>query len=259
MIEVVSVWHHYGVRPVLRNVSMRVEPGELVAVMGPNGMGKSTLLGVIGGVLWPIKGHVEIDGHKRRNSIEEEIEIRKKVVYLPDDPFLPLHNTGREYVLAMGRLYEVEEERLMGHVEQLLRLFDLERQGDSPIRSYSAGQRKKIGICSALITEAPIMILDEPFSGGLDSAALLALSRVLKRLADRKDVTVVMAVPVPELVEPLAHKIAIVAEGQILAYDTADGLRKKSGCTGPLTEVLEILIHPKVLENIDSYLEGRKG
>lgn len=257
MIDVMNVWHHYGIRPILRDVSFRVEPGELVAVMGPNGMGKSTLLGVIGGILWPIKGHVEIDGHKRRNSVEEEIEIRKKVVYLPDDPFLPLNNTGREFVLAMGRLYEVDEQRLMDHIEHLLKLFDLEKQGDSPIRSYSAGQKKKIGLCSALITEAPIMILDEPFSGGLDSAALLALSRVLKRLADRKDITVIMAVPVPELVEPLAHKIAIVAEGKILAYDTAEGLRAKSNCTGPLTEVLKTLIHPDVLQNIDKYLEGR--
>ena len=257
MIRVVNVWHHYGVRAVLRDVSLRVEAGELVAVMGPNGMGKSTLLSLVGGLLWPLKGHVEIDGHKRRNSVEEEIEIRKKLVYLPDEPFLPINNTGRELLLAMGRLYEVEEQRLMDHVERVLTLFDLNEQGDAPIRSYSTGQKKKIGICSALVTEAPIMVLDEPFSGGLDTAALLALSRVLKRLADRKDVTVLMAVPVPELVEPIAHKIAIVAHGKILAYDTAAGLRKKTGCTGPLTEVLEKLIHPRVLENIESYLERR--
>jgi ABC-type multidrug transport system ATPase subunit len=225
--------------------------------MGPNGMGKTTLLALMGGVLWPIKGRVEIDGHRRRNSVAEEIEIRKKVVYLPDNPYLPLYSTGREFLLAVGRLYEVEEEHLMDHAEQLLKLFDLDENANAPIRSYSTGQKKKVGICSALVTEAPIMILDEPFSGGLDSSALLALSQVLKRLADRKDVTVVMAVPVPELVESLAHKIAIIAHGQILAYDTADGLRKMAGCAGALSEVLERLIHPDVLKNIERYLEGR--
>ena len=259
MINVVNVWHHYGIKPILRDVSLKVEPGELLAVMGPNGMGKSTLLALMGGVLWPIKGYVEIAGHRRRSSVEEEIEIRKKVVYLPDNPYLPLYSTGREFLLAVGRLYEVEEERLMDHTEQLVKLFDLEENADAPIRSYSTGQRKKIGMCSALVTEAPILILDEPFSGGLDSSALLALGEVLKRLADRKDVTVVMAVPVPELVESLAHKIAIIAHGEILAYDTADGLRKTAGCTGPLPEVLEKLIHPDVFENIESYLQGRQS
>ena len=67
MINVVNVWHHYGIKPILRDVSLKVEPGELVAVMGPNGMGKSTLLGLMGGVLWPIKGYVEIAGHRRRS------------------------------------------------------------------------------------------------------------------------------------------------------------------------------------------------
>lgn len=257
MINVVNVWHHYGVKPILRNVSLEVKTGDLVAVMGPNGMGKSTLLGLIAGTLWPIKGHVEIDGHKRRNSVEEETEIRKKVLYLPDAPYLPLHSTGREFILAIGRLYGVDEERLMVHSEQLLKLFDLDECADSPVRTYSAGQRKKAGICAALVAETPILILDEPFSGGLDSSALLALSQVLKRLAARNDVTVVMAVPVPELVEGLADKIAIIAHGQIVAYDTMEELRRTSGCTGTLSEVFEKLIHPDVLDNIEKYLNGR--
>lgn len=123
MIRVVDVWHHYGVRPVLKDVSLHVECGQLVAVMGPNGMGKSTLLALIGGLLWPLKGFVEIDGKRRRSSIEAEIAIRKKLVYLPDQPFLPPDSTGREFLLAVGRLYEVEERRLMEHAEQLLEVF----------------------------------------------------------------------------------------------------------------------------------------
>ena len=66
-----------------------------------------------------------------------------------------------------------------------------------------------------------------------------------------------MAVPVPELVETLAHKIAVITHGKILAYDTADGLRKVAGCSGGLPDVLEKLIHPEVFDNIESYLHGR--
>ena len=98
---------------------------------------------------------------------------------------------------------------------------------------------------------------DHRSSGGLDSSALLALSKVLKNLAERKDITVMMAVPVPELVEPVANRIAIVAHGEILAFDTAEGLRKTANCAGDLKEVLERLIHPEVLNNIDKYLQNR--
>ncbi len=259
MIRVENVWHHYGIRPILKNVSLQVEEGQLVALMGPNGMGKSTLLALIGGLLSPLKGHVEINGLKRRSSIDAEKAIRKKMVYLPDRPYLPPDVTGREYVLAIGRLYDVEEQRLMEQTDKLLSIFDLDKNADSTIQSYSTGQQKKIGICAALATEAPILILDEPFSGGLDSSALLALSKILKKLAQRKDVTVVMAVPVPELVEPLAHKIAVIADGQILACDNADGLRKKTDCTGNLLEVLEALIHPKSNKDIEDYLERKRS
>ncbi len=253
MIEIVDLWHHYGVRPTLRGINLRVAAGELLCVMGPNGMGKSTLLGIVAGVLAPIKGYVQIDGLRRRGSIDEEKTIRRKVVYLPDLPWLPLHVTGREFLLAVGRLYGVEEERLFNHAQRLLDLFDLAGQADSTVSSYSTGQRKKLGVCATLVTESPILILDEPFSGGLDSSALHALQQILKHLADRDDVTIMMAVPVPELVEGLADRIAVIKDGEILACDTADGLRRATGCAGSLAEVLERLIHPQELDNIQRY------
>jgi ABC-2 type transport system ATP-binding protein len=82
MIRVVDVTHHYGVRPVLRRVNLEVRDGELVAVLGPNGMGKTTLLGVIAGALWPLAGFVEIDGRRRRASVADELAIRRRMAYL---------------------------------------------------------------------------------------------------------------------------------------------------------------------------------
>lgn len=256
MIRLVDVTQHYGVRPVLRQINLQIETGDLVTVVGPNGMGKTTLLGVMAGVLAPQKGYCEIDGLRRRSSEENELAIRKRVAYLPDHPWLPRNRTGREFLLGVGRLYDLEDERLMDHVDRLVRLFDLSTEGDWPIRSYSNGQQKKIAICSALVTEAPVLLLDEPFSGGLDPSGILALKRVLQRLADESDVTVVMTSPVAELVEELADRIVVLREGRIAAYDTADGLRRHSECSGPLAEVLERLIHPHTLENIQQYFEG---
>ena len=143
--------------------------------MGPNGSGKSTLLAAMAGILAPQKGHVEINGRKRRSSPDAELAIRKATVYLPADAWLPATMSCREFILAVGRLYEVEDERLMDHAGRLLTLFQLDEKADSPISACSTGQRKKVAVCSALIAEAPVMILDEPFSGGLDPSGLLAL------------------------------------------------------------------------------------
>jgi ABC-2 type transport system ATP-binding protein len=258
MIRVVEVTHHYGVRPVLRRVNLEVPEGELAIVLGPNGMGKTTLLSVMAGILWPLKGFVEIDRRRRRSSEEDEMAIRRQVAWLPDHPWLPGNRTGREFLLAVGRLYEIEDDRLMDHVDRLLRVFDLHREGDWPIQSYSNGQKKKIAICSALVTDAPVLIMDEPFSGGLDPSGILALKRILQHLTAERKATVVFSSPVAELVEELARHIVVLRDGQVAAYDTADGLRRQTGCSGPLAEVLEKLIHPHSEDNLRQYFEGEK-
>ena len=254
-IVVHQVTQHYGVRPVLRSVDLRIEAGELAAIVGPNGMGKSTLLGVIAGVHSPQKGWVEIDGLRRRRTVDEELAIRKQVVYLPDHPWLPVSKTGREFLLGVGGLYDVEADRLLEHIDRLLAVFELSREGDWPIRSYSNGPKKKIAICSALVSDARILLLDEPFSGGLDPSGILALRTILQRLVARSGVTVLMTSPVPELLEEIAERIVVLRDGQVLAHDTAAGLRRMTGCSGSLADVLATLIHPRTLDSIAQYFE----
>jgi len=252
LIRALDISHHYGIRPVLKRLTLEVKTGELVAVMGPNGMGKSTLLGVLAGTLAPQRGTVEIDGLRRRASEAVEWEIRKRVVYLPDHPWLPMGQTGREYLLAVGGLYGIEGEILIDHAERLLVLFDLQTVGDSPIRTYSNGQKKKIAIAGALVSEAPVMLLDEPFTGGLDPSAVVALKRVLERLAQRGSVTIVWATQLADIAEILAQRVAVLRGGELIDYDTVQALRDKTQCER-LEEALETLIHPRTLERIDAY------
>jgi ABC-type multidrug transport system ATPase subunit len=256
MIRVEKLVQHYGVRPVLKEVDLEARSGELVVILGPNGSGKSTLMRVIGGALEPQAGFVEVDGMRRRGSVESELAIRRRLVFLPDHPWLPTHMTGREFLLAAGQLYDVPFARLMEHVDRLLALFDLIKESDWPIRSYSSGQMKKIAVASALVTDVPILILDEPFSGGMDPSGILALRRVLRQLASQDQATIVVTTPVPELVEELADRIAVLSDGRILAFDTVNGLRQQTGCTGSLAEALERLLHPGAPDKVARYLEG---
>ncbi len=256
MIELDGVTQHYGIRPVLKRIDLRIERGELVVIVGPNGMGKTTLLSVMGGVLQPQHGNVRIDGRRRRQSVEDELTIRRTAVFLPDHPFLPFQQTGREFLLAVGRLYDIPDDRLMDHVDRLLQLFELVPQGDGPIMRCSSGQQKKLGLCSALVTEAPVLLLDEPFSGGVDPSGLLALKRVLKRRVQDHKCTVVLTSPVPEIVEEIADRIVILRDGEVVAFDTMEGLRRQWGVTGSLASILERLMHPETTQKLQDYFEG---
>lgn len=252
MIELTNIVHHYGARPVLRGVSLRVERGEIVTLMGPNGMGKSTLLSVAAGVLWPLEGQVTIDGIRRRSSEEAELAIRQRVAFLPAEPWLALSQTGRQWLLAVGRLYGVEDRQLLPHVDRLLDVFDLTDRADSHVSAYSTGQRKKIALCAALVTQAPVLMLDEPFAGGLDPSGILALKRILQHHSDARDRTILLATPVPELVEEIAGRVALIVGGEIIAFETPAALKQRTNASS-LADAYERLASPGTLAKIDRY------
>ena len=253
MISVVNVSHHYGLRHVLRHVNLQIQVGELACVMGPNGTGKTTLMQIMAGLLSPMEGHVEVNGLRRKRTPEEELEIRRQMAWLPADPWLPTRHTGREWLLANGRVYGVPYDRLMEHIPRLLALFNLEDQADQRIPAYSTGQKKKLALAAALVTEAKILLLDEPFAGGLDPSGILALKRIFEHHRQRRDVTVVMATPVPELVEELADRIAVIRDGRLIAFDSIAGLSRQAGIAGPLDQIYERLVSPGTSNKIDRY------
>jgi ABC-type multidrug transport system ATPase subunit len=137
----------------------------------------------------------------------------------------------------------------------LLALFELADKGDTPIKDYSSGQQKKIALCGALVTDAPVLLLDDPFAGGLDPAGLLALKRVLQWRVAKQEATVVLTSPVPEIVEEIAGRIIILRDGEVAAFDTLDGLRRQTGGGGSLADILERLLYPETMAKLQSYLE----
>ncbi|MCB9866088.1 MAG: ABC transporter ATP-binding protein [Phycisphaerales bacterium] len=258
MIRLANVTQYYGARPILRDLSLDVQAGELLAVMGPNGTGKSTLLQVAAGLLWPLEGYVEVAGLRRRSTAANELAIRQQVVYLPADAWLPGRSVVKEFLVAVGRVYGVDDRRLLAHADQLLTVFNLTEQAYTEIARLSTGQKKKVALCSAFIVETPILILDEPFSGGLDPSGIIALRKVLTHMAQRDDITALIATPVPELVEQFAEKVAVMHDGAITAVDTPAAIKARFGGDVSLEEALERVLEPQTLQHVDEYLETWK-
>jgi ABC-type multidrug transport system ATPase subunit len=253
MIDVAGVFHHYGLRPTLDDVSFTVDTGQTLAVIGPNGSGKTTLLSLLSGMCSPAEGTVSIGGLVRRSSPEAELAIRSRTVFLPDQCWFPPHTTGRQFLLGVGELYGVSTRRLFEHIDQLLSIFHLDKLGDAMISSYSTGQKKKLGLCSALVTDVDVLLLDEPFSGGLDPAGITAMKQILKHLTSREDRTVVLTTPVPELIEEVADEILILREGTILKNASVNEI-KAEGDAETLDDALRSLIFPETESELRQYL-----
>ena len=108
------------------------------------------------------------------------------------------------------------------------------------------------------MTEPQVMLLDEPFAGGLDPSGILTLKRILQHHRERKDRTVLMTSPVPEVVEELADRVAVIAKGEIVAFDTVEQLKQQTS-TATLAEAYQRLASPGTLEKIDRYFSEFGG
>ena len=254
-IKVTNLWQAHGARWILRDVTFEVQPGEIAVLTGVNGVGKTTLLTTIAGMKSAAKGSVSVFGHLRRDDPDEERNARRCTVYLPDDAWLPPNMTLQEYLAAAGSLFEVDAADLPDRIDALLSLFALAQSRNQSVSSLSAGQRKKAGLASALLADRQLLLLDEPFSGGLDPAGMMAVRRVLKYRAEHSGQTVLMTTPVTELVTELADRLLVLRDGE-LAYNLTRAEILNSVPEGAtVSEWLEALVFPNVHEQVDNFIE----
>lgn len=220
MLEARSLTKYYGALPALRDVSFLARPGQILGYLGPNGSGKSTTVRMLVGLMEPTSGHVL---WQRKSIFEDLPAYRKRLGYVPEEPFLYTHLTAPEYLRLVGGLRGLDDARVNEKIERFLNLFGLEDDQYSTLAAFSKGMRQKVLLASALLHNPDLIILDEPFSG-LDVSAALMLRSVIRSLAEEGR-TILMSSHVIEVVEQLCTDVVILSDGHVVAHDRVDRLR----------------------------------
>jgi len=193
----------------LRDLNLRVEPGEVYGLLGPNGSGKSTTLKIILGLVSPTRGRTKIFG--RDSSL---VESRAAVGFLPENPYFYKFLTGEETLRFFGKLCRLKGSRLKSRVHELLELVGLMNARDQRLSTYSKGMLQRIGLAQALINEPQLVVLDEP-TAGVDPAGSRDIRNIIVDLKQR-GVTVLLSSHLLSQVQEICDRVGILARGVLV-------------------------------------------
>src|ERR1700688_2036578 len=220
MLEICGLTKRFNGLAVVEDVSFTIRPGEILGYVGPNGAGKSTTVKVLTGLIEPTAGTIYFQG---RDVRADWVGFQQRMGYVPEEPHLYPHLSGREYLQLVGRLRGLARRTLEPRMDEMLRLFALWEDRHSPLSSYSKGMRQKILLSGALLHNPDLLILDEPFSG-LDVNTALVLRSLLQALA-REGKMILYSSHVLEVVEKVCSSVVILRRGKVVAYDAVERLR----------------------------------
>ena len=213
-IEVRNITKVFGEQKALDNVSFDINNGEIVGFLGPNGAGKSTLMKIITGYIPATEGEVLING---MNILENPIEIRKKLGYLPEQNPLYFDMYIVEYLEFVAGIYGIKNKK--ARIDEIVSLTGLEPEINKKIGTLSKGYKQRVGLAQAIIHDPEVLILDEPTSG-LDPNQIIEIRNLIKNLGKEK--TVILSTHIMQEVEAICDRILLIKKGVLLANDKAE-------------------------------------
>jgi ABC-2 type transport system ATP-binding protein len=224
VLEVERLAKRYGEVLALHSLSVRVEQGQCLVLLGRNGAGKTTALRCMAGVLVPTSGTVRVDGI---DSASDPAAVRSKVGLMPEVPGLYERMSARTYLDYFGSIYDLEPALRHRRIEELLEKFELVDAADRWLGSYSKGMRQKVALIRATVHRPRLVLADEPTSA-LDPDSARRAWEYLKELQDGGCALVICTHSMEEA-ETLSGEIGIMSAGRALAVGNLAELRRRSG------------------------------
>jgi ABC-2 type transport system ATP-binding protein len=219
----------------LDGLDLTVEEGTVLGLLGPNGAGKTTSVRILTTLLRPDSGHATVAGF---DVVRQSQQIRRIIGLSGQYAAVDENLTGRENLWLFGRLYQLASAEARRRADDLLDQFGLADAADRVVKTYSGGMRRRLDLASALTGRPRILFLDEPTTG-LDPRGRLGMWEVIRGLV-REGVTLLLTTQYLEEADELAHTIAVVDQGRIIARGTADELKAQVG-----GERIEVVVHSR--------------
>jgi len=220
MLEIRELSKNYNHTSAINQVSFSIHKGEILALLGPENAGKTTILKILAGILEPTSGQIY---YQRKNIFEDLNEYKGRIGFVPEQSDIFPHLSAFEYLEFVGRLYLIPDHILEEKIHGLMKQFSLVNDMHLPISSYSTGMVKKVMISSALIHNPDILLLDEPLLD-LDFNATLILQDLLRKLA-AVGKKIICASQVLEVAEQLCTHAIIINKGILVSNNLTKELR----------------------------------
>jgi ABC-2 type transport system ATP-binding protein len=215
---------HYKETPAVRDVTFRIEAGEIFGFLGPNGAGKSTTVRMLTTLLAPTSGTASVCGFDVQT---EHQRVREHIGYVSQELIADNYLTARENMRVVGGLYHLPKKDMERRIDELLELVDLRDRAEDRVKTYSGGMRKRLDIVCGLLHTPSVIFLDEP-TLGLDVESRLRIWEYIRRLRDA-GTTVFLCTNYLDEADQLCDRLAIIDGGTIQALDTPDAMKDAIG------------------------------
>jgi ABC-2 type transport system ATP-binding protein len=225
MIQVRDLAKTFGDVTAVGGITFDVHPREIFAFLGPNGAGKTTTIQMLTTLLRPTSGSIALDG---LDPAARPLDARRRFGIVFQDPSLDHELTAYENMDLHGVLYHVPRKARAERIQALLTLFELWDRRDARVKTFSGGMRRRLEIARAFLHTPKILFLDEP-TLGLDPQSRNQLWTHVRRLNETEGTTVFLTTHYMEEAERVAHRLAIIDHGKIVAQGTPDELKKQTG------------------------------
>jgi ABC-2 type transport system ATP-binding protein len=222
----------FGTVTALDGVDLDVPAGTVLGLLGPNGAGKTTAVKILTTLLQPDSGQAEVNGF---DVVKQPGPVRSAIGLAGQYAAVDEHLTGRENIELVGQLYHLGRAQARRRAADLLERFGLSEAADRPVKTYSGGMRRRLDLGASLVGQPAVLFLDEP-STGLDPRSRTELWALIEELVS-DGTTLMLTTQYLDEADRLAHRIAVIDRGKVIAEGTADELKARVG-----GEVVELTV-----------------